>query len=675
MYTTGSLRNWSMNYFYRFIKEEKMAYFEFPHTRTYDSDLGWIINHVKDNMNHIAVLQSWAATHEEEYEALAKKVGQLVDDLIDVISPWDSSKEYDIFDIVEYQGTNYIALQDVPVGVMITNTDYWQPANIVQDQINAIGTVVSNMQENWCVVKTFAEMDGTTADRVIVLNDDGYYGSGDTVAFIKSPNALAEHNNSAYQRANGDWMMPEPSYDSVTPNAPMQQIGDVIASYTSRTDLVADQYADTNPFNMDLEPGSMTGIDCSTLATLVTRGITYNNSRYVAGNEQMMLGQYAGNNIPRNIKTTRPGIENKEQYNCAEMALYYAEQNRLFYVDYEKEHPVAQLAPGDLLFSSDVEVQPNRYLYLHHVVVVLAVYPDSDLMLVAQAGGSGYKMAVSASSPTYGAASVGFKTLTAENIDMYRVYARPNYSTAGDAAHSISIVRLEGEKQTPTAGNRTFLAGIYLKEKMRKDGLYTIAIKGKLPGAASKAYIAIQYVFASGSGESSFYQNFNNIVYTGQEQLNVVIPAPRMAEYITEIDLYARVPGSAESVTPENVEITECSIYNTAAPDVVAGGSSDNDVLTGAASYVSNVSESRVYNESGSQFLQLTFNVGSAQNGATTLGTLDPAKICALPYSRSIVAVNNTTKEVTGGIIAANTNVITIGALPSTGYWRINTSI
>ena len=24
-----------------------MAYFEFPHTRTYDSDLGWLIKHVK----------------------------------------------------------------------------------------------------------------------------------------------------------------------------------------------------------------------------------------------------------------------------------------------------------------------------------------------------------------------------------------------------------------------------------------------------------------------------------------------------------------------------------------------------------------------------------------------------------------------------------------------------
>lgn len=647
----------------------------YPGTDLHEIDLFYILKQVDTITNAYESFEAWKNTHQAEYEDLANKVNGLINSLTQVIRPWDSSIAYQIFTIVEYQGTNYIAVQDVPVGAMITNTDYWQPANTVQEQINAIGTIVSNMQENWCVVQNFAELDGTTADRVIVLNDDGYYGSGDTVAFIKSPNAIAEHDNSAYQRANGDWMMPEPSYDSVTPNAPMQQIGYVIASYTSRTDLVADQYATTNPFNMDLEPGSMVGIDCSTFATLVTRGITYSNSRYVAGNAQMMLGQYAGNNIPRNIKTTRPGIDNKEQYNCAEMALFYAEQNRLFYVDYEKEHPVAQLAPGDLLFSSDVEVQPNRYLYLHHVVVVLAVYPDSDLMLVAQAGGSGYKMAVSASSPTYGAASVGFKTLTAENIDTYRVYARPNYSCADDAAHSISIVRLEGEKQTPAASGRTFLAGIYLKEKMQKEQLYTIAIKGKLPGADSKAYLAIQYVFASGSGESSFYQNFNNIVYTGQEQLNVVIPAPRAAEYITEIDLYARVPGSAEDVIPENVEITECSIYNTASPDVIASGSSENTVLIDAAAYLSNVSENRAYNEAGNQFLQLTFNVGTAQAGATTLGTLDPAKICALPYSRSIVAVNNTTKEVTGGIIAANTNVITIGPLPSTGYWRINTSI
>ena len=30
-----------------------MAFFEFPHTRTYDSDLGWLIRQCKTNMDAI----------------------------------------------------------------------------------------------------------------------------------------------------------------------------------------------------------------------------------------------------------------------------------------------------------------------------------------------------------------------------------------------------------------------------------------------------------------------------------------------------------------------------------------------------------------------------------------------------------------------------------------------
>lgn len=125
-----------------------MSYFEFPHTRTYDSDLGWLIKHVGENITNISYLQKWAAEHQPEYEELLNKVNGLIDNLIDVIVPWDSSVAYRVFTIAEYQGTNYIALQDVPVGIMITNQDYWQPANTVLEQLNAIAVTVSDINRN-----------------------------------------------------------------------------------------------------------------------------------------------------------------------------------------------------------------------------------------------------------------------------------------------------------------------------------------------------------------------------------------------------------------------------------------------------------------------------------------------------------------------------------------------
>lgn len=150
-----------------------MSFFEFPHTRTYDSDLGWLIRHVKENYDALTTLEAWAAAHKGQYQELENKVDGLINSLVEVIVPWDSSIAYKIFSIVEYQGTNYIALQDVPVGVMITNTDYWQPANTVIEQINAIGVMVDQIRQNLYYVTPEdygAAGDGVTDDKQAILD-------------------------------------------------------------------------------------------------------------------------------------------------------------------------------------------------------------------------------------------------------------------------------------------------------------------------------------------------------------------------------------------------------------------------------------------------------------------------------------------------------------------------
>lgn len=47
-----------------------MSYFEFPHTRTYDSDLGWLIKTVKKLTELVDGLEDWKTQHEAEYEQL-----------------------------------------------------------------------------------------------------------------------------------------------------------------------------------------------------------------------------------------------------------------------------------------------------------------------------------------------------------------------------------------------------------------------------------------------------------------------------------------------------------------------------------------------------------------------------------------------------------------------------
>ena len=124
-----------------------MSFFEFPNTRTYDSDLGFIIKWISETNPSIDDLLNWKSIHEGEYNELYEMVEGLQNSLIDVIVPWDSSIAYHIYSIVEYLGDNYIAIQDVPVGAMITDTNYWVQANTVIQQINAIGNTVNEVKE------------------------------------------------------------------------------------------------------------------------------------------------------------------------------------------------------------------------------------------------------------------------------------------------------------------------------------------------------------------------------------------------------------------------------------------------------------------------------------------------------------------------------------------------
>ena len=54
-----------------------MSFFEFPHTRTYDSDLGWLIKKMKELLDEYEILMNWKAQHENEYTDLLRRVGYL----------------------------------------------------------------------------------------------------------------------------------------------------------------------------------------------------------------------------------------------------------------------------------------------------------------------------------------------------------------------------------------------------------------------------------------------------------------------------------------------------------------------------------------------------------------------------------------------------------------------
>lgn len=54
-----------------------MSFFEFPHTRTYDSDLGWLIKEVQKISTEYQSIYDWMNTHQANYEELLSRVAAL----------------------------------------------------------------------------------------------------------------------------------------------------------------------------------------------------------------------------------------------------------------------------------------------------------------------------------------------------------------------------------------------------------------------------------------------------------------------------------------------------------------------------------------------------------------------------------------------------------------------
>ena len=98
-----------------------MAFFEFPHTRTYDSDLGWLIK----SFNEIS-------------EKLDTYLENAVIKFADPIT-WDITEQYTALTmVIDSDGTAYISKQPVPAGIDISNTDYWLPVFNYDDNINQL---------------------------------------------------------------------------------------------------------------------------------------------------------------------------------------------------------------------------------------------------------------------------------------------------------------------------------------------------------------------------------------------------------------------------------------------------------------------------------------------------------------------------------------------------------
>lgn len=78
-----------------------MSYFEFPHTRTYDSDLGWLIKHVNEYDETIQALNDWIEENQpkiDDFEQLYQMLlsGDLPEGVQQGINKWMNLHAYDL---------------------------------------------------------------------------------------------------------------------------------------------------------------------------------------------------------------------------------------------------------------------------------------------------------------------------------------------------------------------------------------------------------------------------------------------------------------------------------------------------------------------------------------------------------------------------------------------------
>ena len=102
---------------------------------------------------------------------------------------WDENRSYFYLDLVSYGKNAYIAKKNVPVGTLLTNTEYWQL--LVEESSSIWGTIEGEIADQTDLFEILSEKANT--------ND----------VYTKTDNALVEEapmDGGLYLRRNGAWV-------------------------------------------------------------------------------------------------------------------------------------------------------------------------------------------------------------------------------------------------------------------------------------------------------------------------------------------------------------------------------------------------------------------------------------------------------------------------------------
>ena len=80
---------------------------------------------------------------------------------------WDKTNSYDYYDVVQVDGTSYIAVQDVPANTEITNTTYWAKWNDPNAQVELLQNTVNTFDARITAAQSSANTAQQTANQAV----------------------------------------------------------------------------------------------------------------------------------------------------------------------------------------------------------------------------------------------------------------------------------------------------------------------------------------------------------------------------------------------------------------------------------------------------------------------------------------------------------------------------
>ena len=130
-------------------------FFEFPHTRTYDSDLGWLIKTMKEIAAEYDELVSWMENHRTEYNELVRRVTVLegkVNGFINEVNNRFDTLEIELKEEIYTEIQRALAQLNIDLGNMEA-----QLTSLRSDLIRAIEDVNGRIDTSETYLETYIE--------------------------------------------------------------------------------------------------------------------------------------------------------------------------------------------------------------------------------------------------------------------------------------------------------------------------------------------------------------------------------------------------------------------------------------------------------------------------------------------------------------------------------------